>query len=149
MKFLVVTLMLSIYSLTSYAQRDINITDVPAAVQDAFKSEFANATDVEWEMQDNQYIVEFEMQDDTDYHALFDASGNMISQKQEIEETSLPTEVVTAIQKDYPDFEVDDAEKLTKDGETYYQVELDKFLREEKKVYSADGELRDDISYWN
>ena len=44
---------------------------------------------------------------------------------------------------------IDDAEKLTKDGETYYQVELEKFLRDEKKVYSADGELRDDVSYWN
>ena len=149
MKFFVATLMLFVYSLASYAQRDIDISDVPAAVQDAFKAEFANAADVEWEMQDNQYIVEFEMQDDTDYHALFDASGKMISQKQEIEETALPTEVVTAIQKDYPDFEVDDAEKLTKDGETYYQVELEKFLRDKKKVYSADGQLRDDISYWN
>ena len=149
MKSFVATLMLSVYSLASYAQRDINITDVPAAVQDAFKSAFADATDVEWEMHDNQYVAEFEMQDDTDYHALFDASGKMISQKQEIEKTALPTEVVTAIQKDYPDFEVDDAEKLIQGGDTYYQVELDKFLREEKKVYLADGELRDEISYWN
>lgn len=149
MKFFVATLMLSVYSLASFAQRDIDISDVPAAVQGAFKAEFANATDVEWEMQDNQYVVEFEMQDDTDYHALFDSSGKMIGQKQEIGETALPTEVVTAIQNDYPDFEVDDAEKLTKDGETYYQVELEKFLRDKKKVYSADGELRDDISYWN
>ena len=149
MKFFVVTLMLSAYSLASYAQKDVDISEVPTAVQDAFKTEFADATDVEWEMKDNQYEAEFEKQDDTDYHALFDASGKMISQKQEIEESALPTEVTTAIKNDYPDYEVDDAEKLTKDGETYYQVELEKFLRDEKKVYSASGELRDDVSYWN
>ncbi len=149
MKFFVATLMLTVFSLASYAQRDIDISDVPATVQDAFKAKFADATDVEWEMQDKQYIAEFEMQDDTDYHVLFDAVGKMISQKQEIEETDLPSEVVSAIKKDYPDYEIDDAEKLTKDGETYYQVELEKFLRDKKKVYSADGELRDDMSYWN
>ena len=149
MKFFVVTLMLFTYSLTSFAQKDIDMSEVPTAVQDAFQAEFADATDVEWEMKDNQYEAEFEKQDDTDYHALFEASGKMISQKQEIEETALPAEVTAAIKNDYPDFEVDDAEKLTKDGETYYQVELEKFLRDEKKVYSATGELRDDVSYWN
>ena len=149
MKTFAVTFIFSAGALVSYAQKDIDISEVPATVQEAFQAEFVDATDVEWEMSNNQYEVEFEKQDDTDYHVLFDASGNMLGQKQEIEETALPTEVVTAIKKDYPDYEVDDAEKLTKDGETYYQVELEKFLRDEKKVYSADGQLRDDVSYWN
>ncbi len=78
-----------------------------------------------------------------------DASGKMIVQKQEIEESELPAEVMATIKKDYSDFKVDDAEKLMKDGETYYQVELEKFLRDEEKVFSADGQLRDDVSYWN
>lgn len=140
--------MLSVYSLASYAQKDISASEVPTAVQEAFKAEFANATEVEWETRDNQYEAEFEV-NDVDYHALLDASGNMISQKQEIEESELPSEVMTAIRKDFADFEVDDAEKLMKDGETFYQVELEKFLKDEEKVYSANGELRDDISYWN
>jgi len=50
-------------------------------------------------MKDNQYEAEFDM-NDTDYHLLFDASGQMISQKQEIEETELPAEVATAPQQD-------------------------------------------------
>jgi uncharacterized membrane protein YkoI len=148
MKFFALTMVFSVYSLASFAQKDVDASEVPAAVQDAFTAEFADATDVEWEMKDNQYEAEFD-KNDTDYHVLFDASGQMISQKQEIEETELPAEVATAIQQDYPDFKVDDVEKLTRDGETYYQVELEKFLRDEEKVYSADGQLRDDVSYWN
>ena len=149
MKFFVVTLTLFTYSLASFAQKDVDASEVPVVVQDAFKAEFANATDVEWEMKDNQYEAEYELQDDTDYHVLFDASGTMIGRKHEIEETELPAEVTAAIKKDYPDYEVDDAEMLVKDGETYYQVELEKFLRDKETIYSASGEQRDDVSYWN
>ena len=149
MKSFVVTLTIVSFSLTAYAQQDIDVSEVPVAVQDAFKAEFADATDVEWEMKDDQYEAEYEMQDDTDYHVLFDASGTMIGRKHEIEGTALPSEVTAAIKKDYPDYEIDDAEMLVKDGETYYQVELEKFLRDKEKIYSASGEQRDDVSYWN
>ena len=148
MRFFALTLMLSAFSLVSYGQKDIDPSAVPNVVKDAFKVEFADATDVEWELKDNHYEAEFEV-NDTDYHALLDTSGKIISHKQEIEESELPAEVLTAIQNDFSDYKVDDAEKLMKDGEIYYQVELEKFLSDQEKVFSETGEIRDDISYWN
>ncbi|WPP50725.1 PepSY-like domain-containing protein [Catalinimonas niigatensis] len=147
MRVFMLGLLLSSYALVSCSQ-DIPASKVPSVVQNAFKMEFAEAVDVEWEKKNKEYEADFEV-GTTDYTALFDASGKMLVYKQDIEINELPAEINTTLQKDFADYTLDDADKLVKDGETYFQVELEGGLMEKKEVFSPTGELREDIRYWD
>lgn len=115
----------------------ISSTDVPAAVQTSFSSNFANATDVEWKKKDADYKVSFEL-NDVDHHAMFSSTGTLISQGQKIQEAEIPAAVITALKKDHPDYKIDDAYTIVKDGTTSYKIKLDG-TPDLKVMYSADG----------
>jgi hypothetical protein len=147
MRVVMLGLLLSTYALVSCSQ-DIPAAKVPSVVQNAFKMEFAEAVDVEWEKKNKEYEADFEI-GTIDYTALFDASGKMLVYKQDIEVNELPAEVNATLQKDFADYTLDDADKLVREGETYFQVELEGRLMEKKEVFSPTGELREDIRYWD
>ena len=116
--------------------------DVPQEVMTAFTGTFANATDVEWMKKDADYKVSFEI-GGVDQHAMFSSAGKLISQGKEIKEAELPEAVKSAIKKDHPNYRIDDAWTIEKDGTTSYKVSLDG--SPDKKVkYSAEGKILDE-----
>ncbi len=126
-------------TLISCAQ-DIPASKVPSVVQNTLQSTFSNAAKIEWEKKGNLYEAEFEI-DNTEYTAHIEASGKLLVYKVDIAATELPAAITQAIARDHAGYQLDDADKLVKDGTTYYQVELEaKGKKDIKVVYAANGQ---------
>lgn len=133
-------------ALCSCAQ-NINPSQAPAVVINAFQQQYPKATDVEWEKKGPNYEVEFEVGvADKDHTMLIDPSGKIISHKQDIYQSELPTAVLNAISKEFPDYKTDDVEKTEAAGITTYKLEVKKKPEEWKVIYSADGKLLEKIA---
>lgn len=121
--------------------QDMPQSQVPSVVVNSFKKEFPKAGDIEWEKQNDQYNVEFEIGFFTDYEAWFDATGKLIRYTQDISGSKLPEAVKNAIKKQYKGYRIDDAKKITENKVVTYSVEIEKGNDELKLVFSKDGKL--------
>lgn len=113
----------------------------PAAVLAAFEKEFPNAMDVDWDLKGTQYKVEFETGIlFTDHEVWYDANGKMLRHEEEISEGDLPEAVKRSIATDFPNYRVDDVERIMIGNETNYAMELKMQGQGEWKVaYAEDG----------
>src|SRR5690554_4177739 len=125
---------------TAFAQ-DIPHSEVPAAVMKSFNEKFPKASDVEWERHGDSYEVDFDMGLFNDHDAWFDASGNITRHKEEISKSDLPKAVANAISAQYPEFRIDDVDKITEGGKVSYKVELEKGQEDRKVYFSEDGTI--------
>lgn len=148
MKFLT----LSVLSLSlvgcSLFDEDIPSSKVPSLVKNAFDQAYANPVDVEWEKKKDHYEVDFEI-DQQDHTALFNKEGQLLMSKQDIRKSELPAEIANNVSNDFPDRYIDDVDKIEKEGETLYQLELDGTPNELKIVYRADGQVEENFKYWD
>lgn len=133
-------------SMASCAQ-DIPASKVPSVVQNTVQAKFATASNIEWEKKNNSYEAEFDMAN-TEYSVYVSADGKLIVYKLDIPASELPSPVTTAINRDHAGYRIDDADKIEKDGLTYYQVELEaKGKKDKNLVFAADGKLAEKIPY--
>ena len=133
-------------SLVSCSQ-DIPASKVPSVVQNALQSKFANAVNVEWEKIGSLFEAEFDL-NNADYKAHIDPSGKLIVYKSDLKPAELPAAVTDVISREHTGYKIDDADKLEKDGMTYYQVELDASGKQDKLlVFTSDGKPAEGISY--
>lgn len=126
---------------TALFAQDIPESQVPSVVLNTFKQQFPKASDVEWEKKGDHYNVDFEIGFFTDYEAWFDATGNMLKYETEISESDLPKAVKQAISSQYPDFRIDDADKIVQDGKETFLVEIEKGNQEKHLTFSANGSV--------
>ncbi len=126
---------------TALFAQDIPESQVPSVVLNTFKQQFPKASDVEWEKKGDHYNVDFEIGFFTDYEAWFDATGNMLKYETEISESDLPKAVKQAISSQYPDFRIDDADKIVQDGNETFLVEIEKGNEEKHLTFSANGSV--------
>jgi uncharacterized membrane protein YkoI len=146
MKAILLMVTTATISLSSCSQ-DLPASKVPSVVQNTVQSKFTNAVDIEWEKKNDIYEAEFDVAN-VDYKAHIDASGKLIVYKVDMRVAELPATIATAITNEHAGYEIDDADKLEKDGVTYYQVELDGKGKQEKKlVYTAEGKPAQNITY--
>jgi len=146
MKCLTLVATASLFSLYSCSQ-DIPASKVPSVVLNTVQAEFGNAIKIDWEKKNNLYEAEFK-KDSTEYAAYIDSAGKLLMYKLDIKENELPAAVSAAIHTEYIGYEIDDAEKIEKDGITYYQVELEgKGKKDVELVFSTDGKLATQINY--
>lgn len=138
MKVLTLALALSVSSLFANAQ-ELKEAEVPSVVMNSFKGRFADAQNAEWEKKNDKFEVEFE-QGTVEREAVLDAAGKVLLVKQEIANTEVPAAVTSAIKQNYGSYELDEAEKIEYNGQTYYEVELSRwFVLSKDVVFSADG----------
>ncbi len=138
MKALTLALALSTFSFFAMAQ-EIKETEVPSVVMNSFKNQFTDAQKAGWEKLNDKYEVEFE-QGTTERGAVLDASGKLLMLKQEITNAEVPAPVANAIKQNYGSYNLDEAEKIEYNGQTYYEVELSRwFILNKELVFSADG----------
>ncbi len=126
---------------------DMNPDEIPAAVKESLLSSFPDAAEIDWELKGEDYEADFDI-NKMAYSALFNASGNLLKHKQDIPESELPDAVRAAINADYAAYRLDEIEKLEEGQTTLYQVELDNNTKDEKLVYSADGQQVQQ-TYWD
>jgi hypothetical protein len=116
--------------------------NVPEAVKTAFNQDYPNAEDVEWEEEGENYEVEFE-DGDTEMEILYDANGTLIQIETEIEVNQLPETILTYIQNNYSNPEIEDAYSIWVAAEelTYYEVEIELEDEERELLFDASGNL--------
>jgi len=132
----------------SLVDNDIPASKVPSVVKNAFEQQYNQPTEVEWEKDKKNFKVEFELTN-IDHTALYSQEGQLLMAKQDIPEVELPARVAEKIVLDYPDYQIDDVEKIEIDGRVLYQVELEGSIRDRKLVYTPDGEEETSFSYWD
>jgi uncharacterized membrane protein YkoI len=139
-KIALIGIVISIFSANVYSQ-DLTPSQVPSLVTNKFKQTFPNATDVEWELKGSLYNVEFEEGNSDDQEAWFDGTGKMVKHKMEISGKMLPETVKATIKKDFSEYAIDDAEKITNNGVVTYKVELENFTQEWKVTFDSNGKV--------
>lgn len=136
---------LTLFSAATFAQ-DIHHSQVPSVVANNFKKEFPKASDIEWEMDGENYNVEFETGWGTDHEIWYDASGKMIKHVEEIASKDLPAPVSSKIKSDFSELRIDGAKKITEGSDVSYSVELENFTEEWKVIFSSAGEILHQIN---
>lgn len=128
---------------------DIPEAKVPSVVLNSFKTDFPNATQVDWDKVKGNYVAEFEVET-VDHEVKFSADGKKIMQKKDLIEASLPATIITSIKTNFSAYVLEEIEEVIKEGVTYYQVELDTKGKPDKKmVFSADGRETTTLPYWD
>ena len=128
--------------------KDVAPNDVPSVVKNTLSNAFPDAMDVDWEMKKDDYEADFEV-DNVDYSVLITTTGDIVMQKHDIALAELPEAVKANVAKDFKDRELEDVEKVEKEGTVYYQVDLDGTFTDKELVYTANGEQADNVSYWD
>lgn len=76
-------------------------TQIPPAVEQAFKNHFPSALEENWKkLNSEQYTVQFKLQNNT-WYALFDITGKLIEKRQPISKTQLPNAVMLYIERQH------------------------------------------------
>jgi hypothetical protein len=95
-----------------------------SALIQKFHADFPKAHDVEWEIADSIYEVEFEIKS-RDYKAYYDTKGNLLMYIQEIRRTELPATVKNAAESKYPKYRFEDIDKIWRGTAVFYKVEME------------------------
>ncbi|MGV3504838.1 MAG: PepSY-like domain-containing protein [Adhaeribacter sp.] len=122
--------------------------EAPALVHNTLMARFPYATEVEWDKKSGLFEAEFN-QGQQDQAVLIDETGIIKMIKQDIGLAELPAAVLNKIKKDYPAYQVDDLERVENGASLFYQVELEKGLREKKLVLAPDGAVPATQTYWD
>lgn len=116
--------------------QDISKSQVPSVLLNEFTRLFPQATDVEWELKDEFYQVEFEDPKDFDQVISFYEDGQIRIQHSEIAISALPKKIIDKIKKEYPEYELEEAEKLIDQVRgTHYKIELNSLLKQDYEIW--------------
>ncbi|MFD3003944.1 hypothetical protein ACFS7Z_26545 [Pontibacter toksunensis] len=122
--------------------------DVPEQVKSTLTSNFSAAMDVEWEKTGGNYTAEFEVAG-VDHDALITPAGELLQYKHTIPDTELPDAVTAAILQQHSDKHLDEAEKLYRGNEVFYQVEMENTGTDLYLVFSPDGQEQAEPAFWD
>lgn len=142
---LITLLMLVLITLS--CDNDLAPAEVPSVVENTFKSQFPNATEIEWESRSSGFEVDFEI-DQIDYSAIIDDAGTLTDYKYEILRGSIPLPVLDALKIEDAENKWNDPEILVNGKDTYYQVEIDGFFNDKKIILDSSGKKIDHIKAW-
>jgi len=124
--------------------QDLKTSEVPQELKMQFEKTYANATDVEWEKEMDNYKVEFDI-DRQEHEIWYTSSAKQVKLEKKIEISALPKAVSDAIKANYGDYKIDDCEMQEENGTVTYAVELEKWFNELEVVYSENGKLIKEI----
>jgi hypothetical protein len=116
---------------TSAQFENVQEPTLPETTEQAFKTLHPGAKDAEWEWEDDHYEVEFVNENGMREELWYDTSDNVIRDKMDISKDDLPDAVKAAIKENYPEYRIDDPQKIDDKGhKTLYEVELESFTQE-------------------
>jgi uncharacterized membrane protein YkoI len=126
-------------------EEELPLDQVPKAVLDAIKAKFPHAklTEASKETADGKtnYEVAFEFKEQ-DYTVSATADGKITEIEREIEIKDLPKAVSEAIKKKYPGAKMEEAEEVTADNKTTYEVVVETAAKKDVQVtVDASGKI--------
>ncbi len=123
MKRIIVLTLLSAMAVCTYAQ-DIHQKNVPAVILNAFQLKFANAEDIDWELNKGIFEVEFEF-NGKDNKIWMDDRGKIIKHEQNLWQSEVPVAIIEAVRGKCKYFDLDDAERTEEGGRVTYYVDFE------------------------
>jgi len=133
MKSLVI-LFFTLFIGTAFAQ------NVPVAAKTKLKALYPKAEEVKWDKEDANFEANFEV-DDVEMSVIFDAKGAVLETETELETDALPQAVQSALAKDFPGYDIEEAAKIVKAGTTTFEAQVEKGETKLDAIYSPDGKL--------
>lgn len=127
---------------------DLEESKVPSVVKNTLVSKFSYSGPVDWEKERGNYEAEFR-EDTLGYKALISPQGVLLRYKEPLALNELPSAVLQTLQSQYRDHGVEDLEKVVRGREAYYQLELEKGLKELQLVLTPDGAVTNAVPYWD
>jgi len=113
---------------------------VPDEVEEAFKKQYPNATEVEWEVDSNGYWEASFEDDGTDYRADFTTDAVWVETETSIEFEDLPDAVKVAVRELYKDDEISEIEKVDSSMRgQFFDVEFKRPGKNQDVEFLADG----------
>ena len=113
--------------------------EVPEKVLTSFEKMFPAATEVEWEMEnEDEWEAEFEM-DGKEGSACFTIGGEWVETEYEVE--TLPETIETIVNETYPGFEIDEIEIVEMPDFSGYEIELKNGEDEMEILVNQEGEI--------
>lgn len=110
-----------------------------------FKSQYPDAKNVEWEEEGEYTEAEFE-QEGAEISILYDKEGNVMQTETEIDVNQLPESVGTYISDNYPESEIEEAEKIESAKGNFFEVEIENENDEEiELLFDADGNFVEEV----
>ncbi|WP_298247890.1 PepSY-like domain-containing protein [uncultured Christiangramia sp.] len=146
MKRFILMTMLVAGSLISCDADDNQNVETPSVVLNTFQSKFPDAQDIEWEKDQENFEVEFEI-DQIEHTALINREGNLLKRKNEIEISDLPEVVLQNLQANYEVDKIDDIETLYLEQSIFYQIEIENTFSSKKIIFNQGGEIAQGIEY--
>jgi hypothetical protein len=130
--------------------RRLSSSKVPSVVLNTVKASYPEANSVEWKKLDTNYEAEISVNDSTEASARVTADGRILMRKLEIPSTEIPAVLQELVKTNYGIYDIDDVERVEKDGLVYYQMELEaKGKKDLELVFTIDGKPADSIPYWD
>lgn len=120
MKKIIVTLAIAFCSLSAFAGEE----NVSQKVLDAFKTEFATATDVEWSVGSNYYKATFNYNGKYVF-AYYDENGEILGLARNLSPLDLPLALQNSLKKSYEGCWVSDLFEAVKSEDTHYYITLE------------------------
>ncbi len=128
------------YGLVLFAGDIITEEQVPAAVRNTVSNKYAQIKKFDWEKQGEFYQAEFKL-NKLEHEVLLDSMGNIVKINEDIRVSDLPAKVSQALQRSYPNYKIDDVERVTKDESVLYKLELKSGETKLEIFYNKDGEV--------
>lgn len=125
MKNLIVLIVLST-TVVCCNEHELKEKDVPASVKEAFKKQFPEAKEVEWNNEEGKFEASYE-QNNKEMSTVFSAAGVAEETEIEIKKEELPAAALTYISQNYKDAKINETAKITKaNGEINFEAEVKK-----------------------
>jgi hypothetical protein len=145
MKNYMLFLFLGAASLSACAQK-LKDTEVPPSVKASFTKQFPDVKKVAWSKEnDAEYDAEYEAEfkaKGTEQSANFDNNGNWLETETELKKSEVPSNIIETVKREFPGYEMEEAELTeTKDGGTYYDLQIEKGEVSYEVAVSKDGKI--------
>lgn len=117
------TLVLSILALSACSQNKINHQTKDKAEKHLIQN-FKAATNINWEQEGDEIEAEFE-EAGINYSVKYNAQGEWLETEKELNEASLPAEIIAAINANFNSAEIEDAEWVETANESFYELNVE------------------------
>ncbi|PKL78951.1 MAG: hypothetical protein CVV25_09600 [Ignavibacteriae bacterium HGW-Ignavibacteriae-4] len=141
MKTIVCVVLFVILSTQVWAHPNSNVPDI---VKSSFAKKYQDATDIEWEQDDDEegdnWEVEYEIKS-KEYSSLFDKNGKWIQTETEINISDLPSNAKATITKKFKNFKIIEVESLEDTSGNFYVIKIKNGKTEMEVTTNLKGEF--------
>ncbi len=142
MKRIVIVLLTAALMSNSAIAQKISADKIPGAVTSEFKSKFPKATNVPWEIENNNdYEASFKL-NGQEVSANFDKNGKWLETETEIKVSALPASIQSSLSKDFAGYKIAEASKIEslKNGNCF-EAEIEKGGETFDMLFASNGKL--------